>query len=247
MSTDGRRQLTTGPSLADQEYDVLRDLITSGELAPAERVTERGLAGRLGVSPTPVLEAISCLIHERLLVRVDGRTLQVAAPSLRALWEMSLIQAALRGVAARLAPESATEDELVEITRVHAASPRKSPRGRAAGRAGEEAVALRHSFHQQIVHASHNPSLIDMIATAEAFGRALRERAQRSAGAADSIRQAAHEHGAIVEALRARNGERAEALMRDHTIWISKRYLEFAEQQGVGEAEILGGSKPAAR
>src|SRR3982074_3012757 len=105
MSSDRTVQaqvLVTAPSLADQAYGVLRDFITSGELAPGERLTERSLAGRLGVSPTPGREAISRLIRERLLVRVDGRTLQVAAPNLRRLREMSLIQAALHGVAARL-------------------------------------------------------------------------------------------------------------------------------------------------
>jgi DNA-binding GntR family transcriptional regulator len=227
------RRLTTGPSLADQAYEVLRDLITSGDLAPGERLTERGLAERLGVSPTPVREAISRLTHERLLVRVDGRTLQVAAPSLRRLREMSLIQSALRGVAARIAAEGATDEELDEIARVHRESLGRGKRGRAAGAARPDATELRHDFHQLIVEASHNPSLIDMIATAEAFGRALRERAQRSANAAESIRQAVDEHEAIVEALRARDGDRAEAIMREHTLWIGERYLEFAEQDGV--------------
>lgn len=236
MSANPQRQLTTGPSLADQAYQVLRDLVTSGELAPAERLTERGLAARLGVSPTPVREAISRLTHERLLVRLDGRTLQVAAPSLRRIREMSLIQAALRGVAARLAAESATEEELAEIVRLHLQSQKGSrKRARSAGDAGNEGGEQRHGFHQLIVAASHNPSLIDMIATAEAFGRALRERAQRTAGAEESIRQAVDEHEAIVEALRARDGTRAEALMREHTLWIGERYLEFALQEGVGD------------
>jgi DNA-binding GntR family transcriptional regulator len=222
-------RLTTGPSLADQAYAVLRDLIASGELAPAQRLTERGLAEQLGVSPTPVREAISRLAHERLLVRVDGRTLQVAAPSLRRLREMSLVQAALRGVAARLAAESATEAELDEIEQVHRDSMKRSDGEPAASEIN--ATRLRHGFHQLIVNASHNPSLIDMIATAEAFGRPMRERAQRSAAAAESIRQAVDEHEAIIAALRDRDGERAEAIMRAHTQWIGERYLQFAEDE----------------
>jgi DNA-binding GntR family transcriptional regulator len=225
------RPLMTAPSLAGQAYDVLRDLITSGELAGGERVTERGLASRLGVSPTPVREAISRLIHERLLVRVDGRTLQVAAPSLRRLYEMSLIQAALRGVAARLAVESASDEELAAIVKLHAESEQDLAEAGEA-RLGDPAVAgRRHDFHQLIVEASHNPSLIDMIATAEAFGRAMRERAQQTAGAAENIRRAVQEHQAIADALLARDGDRAERLMREHTSWISELYLRFAEEQ----------------
>ncbi len=231
MTIDAQQPLTTGPSLADQAYGVLRDWVTSGELAPSERLTERGLAARLGVSPTPVREAISRLLHERLLVRVDGRRLRVAAPSFRKLREMSLIQAALRGVAARLAAESATEEELAEIAQVHDASLHPPDPDQVAHRPGDPAQSLRHDFHQLIVEASHSPSLIDMIATAEAFGRPLRSRAQRSAGAADSIRRAVEEHQEIIDALRARDGRRAEELVREHTLWVNDRYLAFVEEQ----------------
>jgi DNA-binding GntR family transcriptional regulator len=236
MMLQPSRLLITAPSLADQAYAVLRDMITSGELASGERLTERGLAAHLGVSPTPVREAISRLTHDQLLVRVDGRTLQVAAPSLHRLREMSLIQAALRGVAARIAAESATEEELAEIERVHVAS-RKQPRRRGSNGKPEN---LRHKFHELIVEASHNPSLIHMHATAEAFGRPLRDRAQRSkdvaAAVAESINQAVDEHDAILAALRARDGDRADALMREHTVWVNDRYLQFAEEHGlIGE------------
>jgi DNA-binding GntR family transcriptional regulator len=232
MSVDPNRQLTTGPSLADQAFGVLRDLITSGELPPGERLTERGLAARLGVSPTPIREAISRLVHERLLVRVNGRMLQVASLSPRRLWEMSLIQAALRGVAARLTAESASDAELNQIEAAYRDSMRPRRRSRPAnpGSAGSE---LRHEFHQLIVRASHNPSLIDMIATAEAFGRTLPTRAQASAGASESIQRAEEEHAAIVAALNARDGEQAETLVREHTLWINEAYLEFAEQHGL--------------
>jgi DNA-binding GntR family transcriptional regulator len=175
------------------------------------------------------------LIHERLLVRIDGRALTVAAPSLRRLREMSLIQAALRGVAARLAAESATDEELAEIERVHIASKRKPGRGQAS----EEQSSLRHQFHELIVAASHNPNLIDMAATADAFGRPLRDRAQKSdlVAVAESVEQATDEHDAIVAALRARDGGRAEALMREHTLWVNSRYLQFAEQHGLVSTE----------
>jgi DNA-binding GntR family transcriptional regulator len=235
--------LVTAPSLGDQAYTVLRDLVTSGELAPGERVTERALAGRLGVSPTPVREAIARLTHERLLVRVDRRTLKVAAPNLRRLREMSLIQATLGGVAARLAAEFATDEELAEIEQTHIAS--KGKAGRRGAR--EHPSLLRHRFHDLIVAASHSPSLIDMTATAEAFGRALRDRVQQTAGARadESIQHAADEHDAILAALRAHDGSRAEALMREHILWVNERYLEFAEELGLlaaaGESSLAIG------
>jgi DNA-binding GntR family transcriptional regulator len=149
---------------------------------------------------------------------------------------MSLIQAALGGVAARLTAESATDDELAEIERVHLASKRR-PRKR---HASEQPSRLRRQFHELIVAASHNPSLIDMAATADAFGRSLRDRAQTSGSdriVAESIERAADEHDAILAALQARDGARAEALMREHTLWVNDRYLEFAEQHGLASAD----------
>lgn len=232
MSAETRRQLTTGPSLADQAYAVLRDMITDGELAPSERVTERGLAALLGVSPTPVREAITRLIHERLLVRVDGRALEVTAPSFNRLYEASLIQVALRGVAARLAAEFATDEELAGIARVHTESLREARRAAEGKLTDPDSLKRRNSFHQMIVEASHTLTLADMLATAEAFGRALRDRAQRSGAAGEAIRQAVEEHQAILDALLARDGERAEALMREHTLWINRLLLQFAEEGG---------------
>lgn len=239
--TSSDHTVVTVPSLGDQSYRILRGMVTSGELAPGERVTERGLAARLGVSPTPIREAISRLTHERLLLRVDGRTLQVAAPSLRRLREMSLIHAALSGVAARLAAEYASKEELDEIARVHRAS---RPGAGGTARAGandagatEAGARLRHEFHELIIAASRNPSLIDMIDTADAFGRPLRVGAQLSEGAAESIKHAAEEHEDIIAALRERDGARAEQLMSAHVIWIAERYLKFAADRGLVAAD----------
>jgi DNA-binding GntR family transcriptional regulator len=232
VNAETRRPLSTGPSLGYQAYSAVRDMITEGELSAGERVTERGLAALLGVSPTPVREAITRLIHERLLVRIDGRALEVTVPSFRRLYEASLLQAALRGVAARLAAEFATDEELADIARVHAESLQETRRPAEDALADADSIQRRHGFHQMIVAASHAPSVIDMLATAEAFGRALRDRAQRSGAAENIIRAAVEEHQAILDALLARDGDRAEALMREHTLWINRLYLQFAEEDG---------------
>ncbi|WP_326632665.1 GntR family transcriptional regulator [Nonomuraea fuscirosea] len=65
-------------SLADQVYAWLRAAVQDGTLARGQKVTERELAARLGVSPTPVREALRQLIHERVVVRTGPRSLQIA-------------------------------------------------------------------------------------------------------------------------------------------------------------------------
>src|SRR5260370_20417298 len=131
MSSSPVRKLSTGPSLADQAYAALREGITSGRFAPGQTLTERALAGELGVSPTPVREAISRLEHERLLERA-GRALTVASPGVDPLRGPVRIPAGLRGVAARIAPPRATAGGIREDAALHPQAPRVSPPGRAA-------------------------------------------------------------------------------------------------------------------
>jgi DNA-binding GntR family transcriptional regulator len=221
-------RLLVGESLADQAHRVLRELITSGEFTPGEGLTERGLAERLGVSPTPVREAIARLEHERLLVR-DGRALHVAAPSLSKLEEMVLIRGALSGVAARLAARNATDGELKRINEVHLKSLHVPRKGQSANEVAQEAFSLRREFHRLIEEASHNQSLVDMIETSNAFDMAFRTRAVLAVGAKKAVDEGVEYHVQIVDALFSRDGERAEALMREHRVTAGKKYLAFAQ------------------
>ena len=109
VTTDGRRPLTTGPSLADQAYAVLRELITSGELPPGERLTERGLAGRLGVSPTPVREAIKRLALENLVTVFPRRGTFASEINITDLAHISDVRTQLEGHAAYRAAERLTD------------------------------------------------------------------------------------------------------------------------------------------
>jgi DNA-binding GntR family transcriptional regulator len=115
-SASGQRKLTTGPTLSDQAYNALRGDITSGQFKPGQRVTERALALHLGVSPTPVREALQRLEHERLIERDSVRAIRIAEPSADRLYELAVIEAALRGAAARLAADRATARD-VELMR----------------------------------------------------------------------------------------------------------------------------------
>jgi DNA-binding GntR family transcriptional regulator len=227
-------QVTTAPPIADQVHAILRGQIISGELTPNQRLTERGLSATLGVSPTPVREAISMLEYERLLVRVDGR-LFVAAPDTRRLRELSMVQAALRGVAARLAAENASDAELAEIA---AAYDGPSATGTEPPKSDDERLQQfrrRRQFHELIDQAAHNPTLSDMIATTTAFDFQLKSRALLR-GAFPDPHPAIAEHREILDALLARDGARAETLMRDHTTTGADRYLAYAATEA-GQAQ----------
>ena len=106
----------SSPTLADQAYDALREAIISGELASGEKITERGLAARLAVSPTPVREALRRLEQDQLVLRSGPRTVQVAAFHDDRAAEIRMVEGALRAVAARLAASNASPDLFPQLS-----------------------------------------------------------------------------------------------------------------------------------
>jgi DNA-binding GntR family transcriptional regulator len=215
--------LSTGPTLADQAYGALRQEIISGRLNPGERLTERHLAQRLGVSPTPIREALRRLEHEHLIERTQTRRIQVAKPSRRRLYELVLMEAALRGVAAQLAAENATDKELATIEKTHRQFTELmlSP---------ERALATTRRLHELIDRASHNEPLVGMIATVTAFDWQFRLETLKEIYGPNrkAVLERHREHGRIVDALKSRDGELAEELMRRHILGANSAYLRAA-------------------
>jgi DNA-binding GntR family transcriptional regulator len=223
VTQNHQRALSTGPTLADQAYHALREDIIEGRLQPGERITERQLAERLGVSPTPVREALGRLEHEHLIERSGTRRIQVAQPSHKRLFELTLIEAALRGVAARLAAENATTSEIAAMRRLY-------ERFTDVSLAPERALALTRELHASIDRASHNETLISMIATATAFDWDFRIRTVGEIFGPDRRRvmDRHRQHGAIIDAIADRDGQRAERLMREHISVVTDAFLKVS-------------------
>jgi DNA-binding GntR family transcriptional regulator len=226
--------LSIGPSLSDQAYRALRKMITGGQLQRGERITERALGEQLGVSATPIREAFRRLEHERLIERLDGRNVTVVNPTGEDLEKLNLIQSALRGLAARLAAQSATDEELQRIRAVYEES--RAPVSRVTRPDPLQRVANTQSFHDLIDLAAHSPVLVDMISTTTAFDlgervqpvETLRERYPAGVGL--------DEHHAILAAITARDGECAEQLMRTHISRTGVFFLGLRTSQDVASA-----------
>ncbi|XVQ06476.1 GntR family transcriptional regulator [Spirillospora sp. CA-255316] len=103
---------TDGETRADLAYQALREEIGAGALRPGQKVTERGLAERLGVSPTPVREALRRLEQDGLIQRTGPRTVVVADVAERAIDDLAEVEIALRGLVARFAARHATPGQL---------------------------------------------------------------------------------------------------------------------------------------
>src|SRR5258708_40034706 len=97
-SSDSLARLNTD-TLGDQVHAALRNAVLEGKLRPGEKVTERDLAARLHVSPTPVREALRQLVHERIFEWAGPRSLRVALYESVTLGEGAGVEAHLCGLA----------------------------------------------------------------------------------------------------------------------------------------------------
>jgi DNA-binding GntR family transcriptional regulator len=214
-------------TLADQAYDALRAAIVAGELPRGERITERGLAERLQVSPTPVREALRRLEQDRLVERDGPRTIRVAELADADRADVSAIEDTLRGLAARLAAAKATPAQLaamkVELDAADAVQAEldavAAPDPGAVRAAVEQMFRHVREFHRLLDESSNSVVLRHLLKTVEAFdARERRRQVQQTIdrGDTDAIRARYPEHRQILEALEARDEDGAEQLVLAH-------------------------------
>jgi DNA-binding GntR family transcriptional regulator len=199
-------------SLAERAYRALREQIAVGGLAPGERVTERGLAMRLGVSPTPVREALRRLEQERLIERVGPRQLRIAAQSEQALRELLYASAVVRAAIARFATTKISDKALDEMAEVVGRLERDAALGDP-----EHQLALAREFDDRLVAAADNDVLAGLLDTVSVFGWSARVRAVRAMYEQDHDvgRQRIRAHHDILDALRRRDPDLVERRVRD--------------------------------
>ena len=197
------------PTLADRAYLSLRDAILEGTLAPGMKLSERGLAAMLGVSPQPVREALRRLEGEGMAETRSRSGTYVAELSVDRLLEMGRIRSALEGVAAGIAARRRTP---VDIAALRA----RLTAVRSATASGDERrlAAANAQLHETLHAIAGNALLIRSLQAVNAYyhistRRILVHKSEVSASLA--------EHTAIVEAVIAGNADEAEALMRAHT------------------------------
>ena len=218
----------TSPTLADQAYTALREAIVAGELPRGEKITERGLAERLQVSPTPVREALRRLEQDRLVERTGPRSIRVADINDADIAEVSAIEDTLRGLAARLAAANATPEQLARLERELEAAEAAVENVRAPGKSSRKAVAaaaekaFEHTreFHRLLDEASNSKLLLHMLKMVEAFDVTERRevlRRQLAAREDEAIAARFAEHREIFDAVSAGDQALAEELVLRHS------------------------------
>jgi DNA-binding GntR family transcriptional regulator len=196
-------------TLADRAYDVIADAIVRGELAPDARISEAALASRFQISRGPLREALRRLEGRRLVVVRPNAGARVVALSDRDIVELYEIREALEALACQRATERMSDGELKALEDLLEEHARDPDIGRASSR-----LAPAPDFHTAVIRGSGSGQLIDLLC-GELFDL-MRVYRYRSSGDRGRVPTAFGEHAEIVAAMRARDGERAAALMKQH-------------------------------
>lgn len=194
----------------DAIFEALQAAILSGELAPGQRLKQKELAVRLGVSPTPVREALQKLEARGLLVRVPHSGVRVARVCPEEIVQVYRIRAVLEGLAARLAIESSTEAELNALVERLVIIQKRLESKHRSGRIGGW-MRLNDEFHDEIVRAAKCPRLLNLVSDLRVM--VPRDRFGLVPG---QLSRTIPEHQQIIDAIRAKDPDRAESAVRAH-------------------------------
>jgi GntR family transcriptional regulator of vanillate catabolism len=210
------------PSQIERVTAELRRMVLASELAPGQRVVELELASRLGVSRTPLRLAFGELEREGLFERLPTRGFRVRSVTLAEVTQAIDIRGVLEGLAARSAAEAGLSTAALAALNACVAEGRAVLEAATADAALDTPrwVEMNVRFHRTLLQAAHNPVLA---ATLEHVSRtplaapgAIALGGVQPALELAFLQRAQADHEDIVQALEAREGARAEALLREH-------------------------------
>jgi DNA-binding GntR family transcriptional regulator len=214
--------------LAEWAAAQLRELIVSGQLPSGQRIYEQELAKRMGISRTPVREALRHLQREGLVSLTPNRETLVTVYTANDVREIYQVRAALEGMAARLAAEQRDDGEIEELFELFD----QMKKVVAAGGTREIYTDIDLCFHDVILRAARNSRLTDAVQRLRSQTRRYLLFGLRTWDPA-GMQHNLGEHRAIAEAIRDCEPDLAEARMRSHIMvssGITVRRMEEMER-----------------
>lgn len=224
---DGRIQRF---ALHHEVVERLRDMLVDGTLAPGERISERLICARFGISRTPLREAFLVLVGEGLIELTPGRGARAATIEPAEIRDVLELLGGIEALAGELACARASEAQIAEIEARHALMLEHYRQGDMLAY-----FKLNESIHDAIVAASGNRALVEA-------HRPLRARVLRALylpnARAERWRAAVAEHEAFLDALAARDGSRLGALLRRHKEQTWQELRLWLEHGQAGDAQL---------
>lgn len=219
------RQAEPGAAASQGEsvYGRLLDEIRAGDLPPGARLLETEIAVRLAVSRTPVREAIRKLEADGLVAHMPRAGATIRRLDYSEIMELYEMRTVFEGTAARLAARSASVVELDELGDLNAEM---------AAAEGDPArlFSLNQLFHRTLIDAARNRFLVKSV---NAVHTTLLILGPSTLGRADRAPAAVSEHAAVIDAVRARDGDAAEAAMKTHMEAAQRTRLRMLRDIGI--------------
>jgi DNA-binding GntR family transcriptional regulator len=210
-------RITAEASFKSKAYAALKDAITGLDIYRSREpimLDERELSERLGVSRTPVREAVAMLEQEGFVRTVPRRGILVVRKTKREIVEMIQAWAALESMAARLIIANATDAEIATLRALF----QGFRDGRVSREHMDEYSSANIAFHQALIRLSGSKLLEAMTGNLFLHVKSIRH---RTIFDDDRAERSIRDHMEIIEALEARDTARAERLVRDHTLHLA--------------------------
>lgn len=213
--------------LKDRVYEALKSAIMTMGVYQADgqsRLDERTLAEELGVSRTPVREAITRLEQEGLVKIVPRRGAFVVRKTKKEIVEIIYVWAALESMAARMATKNASDEEIAQLRKLFVTfTDQDSHQAKAQI---DEYSERNIDFHQKLISLSGCSLLSETAAGLFIHMRMIRDKTIKEG---DRSERSMVDHLSIIEALEARDTELAERLVREHTLTLAEHIKNNAD------------------
>jgi DNA-binding GntR family transcriptional regulator len=210
-------------NLDDKIYTRLKRMIAEGQLGPGQRILQEKLAREMGVSRTPLVNALKRLAQERLVEWVSRRGIYIKQFSLKEMAQLFEVREGLEPIAARLAATRISPTEVREFKRIFDGfSTKPSPAE------VQRYLKCDRQFHWRLVELTENPHLAAAMESVNMMISAYQ------IGIPRSLAESLPEHRAILEALRRRDPEASESAMRVHIRRSVERIWQRARAERTG-------------
>lgn len=208
----------------DKAYAALRHVIMSSDIYRSRtdiRLDERQLAQDFGISRTPVREAMAQLEREGFVRSVPRRGVYVVRKTKHEVIELIQAWAALESMAARLITETASDQDIAGLRRMFTTFEGDKLHAKL-----DEYSEVNINFHQSIIELSGNRALIQLAENLFTHMRMIRG---ATIGEDDRVDRSIRDHMNIIQALEARDTERAEDLVRQHALGLAEHVSKHAD------------------
>jgi len=201
-------------------FHILRKAILDKKLEPGQRLVERNIAEEMGISRTPVREAIHKLISERLVTHIPRKGVVVSGFTKADILEILLIRTSLEALICSIAALKVTPRELEHLETLSEQISDEHYQGNL-----KKSNQLNDRFHEIIYKAAESPRLYNFLNTLHEYISKFTEVAYSKPGRLEEVRE---EHQEIIQALRGKDSTGAEAAGKRHAENSCKAFSEMA-------------------